>query len=264
MADRKPPIFETAALAWKDAFRAIDVMPAVLGIAFALHLVVSLTISAIGGSPYALIDSPWLSIIVIVANAVQAVLLAPLAIAVHRLVLLGETADHYPFEPKNSRFVRFVGFAILVKTLWLVPTTVDTLIPAVSVVTFVLLIPVVIMLVRRVILFPAIAIDAPGATWSKAGLDTKGSSWRVVFVFVLTALPVLIVNGLLGLLWFQLTPQAQSSAASFLFFSVIGSGIAIVALCSYAAAASHLFQARADAMTRPEATPLPSVPATIK
>lgn len=255
MAERKPPIAKTAAIAWRDAFRAIEVMPVVLGIAFALYLVMSFTISAINGSPYALIGSPWLPIISIVASVVQAVLLAPLAIAVHRLVLLGEKANSYPFEPKSSRFVRFVGFAILVKILWLIPNTIDTLIPAARVVTSVLLVAVVIIVVRRAILFPAIAIDAPGATWSKAGLDTKGSSWRVAFVFVLTALPFLIVNGLLALLWLQLTPQAQSSAASFLFFPVIGAGIAIVALCSFAAAASHIFQARADLMTRPEATP---------
>lgn len=230
-------------------------MPVVLGTAFALYLVMSLTNSAINASPYALVGSPWLPIISIVANVVQAVLLAPLAIAVHRFVLLGEKANRYPFEPNGSRFARFAGFAILVKILWLIPNTIDTLIPNARVVTSILLIAIIIILLRRVILFPAIAVDAPGATWSKAGLDTKGSSWRVAFVFVLTALPFLIVNGLLALFWLQLTPEAQSSAAGFLFFAVIGAGIAIVALCSFAAAASHIFQARADIMTRPEATP---------
>jgi hypothetical protein len=92
----------------------------------------------------------------------------------------------------------------------------------------------------------------PGATWSKARLDTKGSSWRVAFVFVLTALPVLVINGLLAWLWLSLlTPQAQPSAWSFLFFSVIGAVIAIAALCAFAAAASHIYRARADIMTRP-------------
>ena len=237
-------------------------MPVVAGIAYVLFLVMSLAISAINASPYALVGSPWLPIISIGAGIVQAVLLAPLAIAVHRFVLLGEKTNRYPLEPKSSRYLRFVGFAILVKILWLIPSTIESAIPAVrdnnpalasglGIVAFVLVITVVIIVVRRAILFPAIAIDAPGATWSKARLDTKGSSWRVAFVFVLTALPVLVINGLLYWLWLPLTPQAQPSTGSFLLFSVIGAVIAIAALCAFAAAASHIYRVRADIMTRP-------------
>jgi hypothetical protein len=262
MAEKKPPVIETAVIAWRDAFRAIEVMPVVAGIAFVLYLVMSLAISAINANAYALVSSPWLPIISIGASIVQAVLLAPLAIAVHRFVLLGEKTDRYPLEPKSSRYLRFIGFAILVKILWLIPSTIESLIPAardnnpalatgLGIVAFVLVITVVIIVVRRAILFPAIAIDAPGATWSKARLDTKGSSWRVAFVFVLTALPVLVINGLLYWLWLLLTPQAQPSAGSFLFFSVIEAVIAIAALCALAAAASHIYRARADIMTRP-------------
>src|SRR5262249_47728486 len=116
---------------------------------------------------------------------------------------------------------------------------------------FVLVITVIIVVVRRAILFPAIAIDAPGATWSKARHDTKGSSWRVAFIFVLTALPVLVINGLLSWLWLLPTPRAQPSAGSFLLFSVIEAVIAIPALCAFAAAASHIYRARADIMAQP-------------
>jgi hypothetical protein len=175
-------------------------------------------------------------------------------------VLLGEKTNRYPLEPKSSRYLRFVGFAILVKILWLIPSTIESLISivrdnnpalasALGIVAFVLVITIVIIAVRRAILFPAIAIDAPGATWSKARLDTKGSSWRVSFVFVLTALPLLVINGLLYWLWALLTPHAQPNAGSFLFFSVIEAVIAIGALC--ALAASHIYRVRADIMTRP-------------
>jgi hypothetical protein len=237
-------------------------MPVVAGIAFILSLVMSLAISANTANPYALVGSPWLPIISIGASIVQAVLLAPLAIAVHRFVLLGEKTNRYPLEPKSSRYLRFVGFAILVKILWLIPSTIESLISIVrdnnptlasglSIVAFVLVITIVIIAVRRAILFPAIAIDAPGATWSKARLDTKGSSWRVAFVFVLTALPLLVINLLLYWLWLLLTPQAQPNAGNFLFFSVIEAVIAIAALCAFAAAASHIYRVRADIMTRP-------------
>jgi hypothetical protein len=263
MAEKKLPVVDTALVAWSDAIRAIEAMPAVAGIAFVLYLGISLAISAINTNPYALIGSPWLPIISIAASIVQAVLLAPLAIAVHRFVLLGETTNRYPLEPQSSRYLRFVGFAILVKILWLMPSTIQSFIPAarennpdlatgLSITASVLVITVVIIVVRRAILFPAIAIDAPGATWSKARLDTKGSSWRVAFVFVLTALPPLAINVLIYWLWVSLTPQTQRNAVSFLLFSVIGAVVAIAALCAFAAVASHIYRVRADSMTRPQ------------
>src|SRR5262249_33471166 len=54
MAEKKLPVIKTAAIAWRDAFRAIEVMPAVAGIASVLYHVMSLAISAINGNPYAL------------------------------------------------------------------------------------------------------------------------------------------------------------------------------------------------------------------
>jgi hypothetical protein len=110
-AERKPTVVETAAIAWRDAFRAIEVMPVVAGIALVFNLVMSLAISAINANPYALVGSPWLPVISIGASIVQAVLFAPLAIAVHRLVLLGEKTNRNPLEPKSSRYLRFAGFA---------------------------------------------------------------------------------------------------------------------------------------------------------
>jgi hypothetical protein len=259
MANTKPPVVETAVIAWGDAFRAIGAMPVVAGIAFALVLVTSLASFAIIPDPYALVGSPWLPVLSIVSSIVQAVLLAPLAIAVHRFVLLGERTGRYPLEPGSSRYMRFVGFAILVKILWLIPSTIQTLslgakdnpglMAGIGIVVLALFITVIIVVVRRAILFPAIAIDAPGATWSNAGLDTKGSSWRVAIIFFLTALPVVVVAG--PLYWLLLTPPAQPSTGSWVIFSVIGAVIGVPALCAFAAAASHIFRARADVMTRP-------------
>jgi hypothetical protein len=264
MADTKPPVIETAVIAWRDAFRAIGAMPVVAGIAFVLVLVTSLI-------PNPDLHSPWFPVVSIGSSIVQAVLLAPLAVAVHRFVLLGERTNRYPLEPGSSRYLRFVGFAILVDILWLIPTTILTLAPdakdnpalvaGLGIAALVSLITVIIIVVRRVILFPAIAIDAPGATWSKAGRDTKGSFWRVAFIFVLTGLPILVISGLLFYwmlrpsvkTWWPLLlgPQAQLSTGSWLFLSVIWPVVGVLALCAFAAAASHIYRARADIMTRP-------------
>jgi hypothetical protein len=251
MANTKPPVFETAEVAWGDAFRAIGAMPVMAGIAFVLILVTSL-------ATYALVDSLWLPVVSIGASIVQAALLAPLAIAVHRFVLLGERTNGYPLDPGSSRYLRFVGFAILVKILWLIPSMIQLFIPrvrdipglpaALSIASIVLLIAVIIIVVRRVILFPAIAIDAPGATWSRAGLDTKGSSWSVAFIFILTVLPVLVIGGILYTI--LLLTLARSSVGSLLTLSVLGAVVGVPTLCAFAAAASHIYRARADVMTQ--------------
>jgi hypothetical protein len=265
MANTKPPVIQTAVIAWGDAFRAIGAMPVVAGIGFVLVLATSLASFAIVPNPSAIVGSPgsplirWIPLIQLGSTIVQAVLLTPLAIAVHRFVLLGERTNRYPLDPGSSRYLRFVGFAILVNILWLIPSTIQSLIlgaqnnPALAgglaIVVLVLLITVIIIVVRRAILFPAIAIDAPGATWSKARLDTKGSSWRVAVIFLLTALPPLVIGG--PIYWLLLRPQAQPSTGSWLFFYVIGSIVGVPLLCAYAAAASHIYRARADVMTRP-------------
>ena len=54
-------------------------------------------------------------------------LLAPLAIAVHRMVLLGETTDRYALDPSSLRYLRFVGFGILVTVLWSLPNALTSL-----------------------------------------------------------------------------------------------------------------------------------------
>jgi hypothetical protein len=252
MAGLKPPVIGTAVVAWQDAFRAIGAMPEVAGIALVLVLATSLAGFLIFPNPYALIGSPWLPVITIVSGVVQAILMAPLAIAVHRFVILGESTNRYPLEPGSTRYLRFVGFAILVKILWLIPSMIEGLVnPSLAsvfgIVAFVLSVTVIIVVVRRAILFPAIAIDAPGATWSNAGLDTKGSSWRVVFIFLLTALPVMVIRG--PFYWILLSPEPDMMDQ--LLFSVIGSVVGVPALCAFAAAASHIYRARADVMTRP-------------
>jgi hypothetical protein len=256
----KPTIAGTVVTAWQDAFRAIRAMPAVSGIAFTLLFVSSFAgfaaLNKLAGSTTLsqLADLPsgglGLAALEIISTVLQAALLAPLAIAVHRFVLLGESTNRYPLEPWSSRYLRFAGFAILVKVLWRIPNLISLSIylhGLAGVVEIVIFIAVVVITVRRVILFPAIAVDAPGATWTNAGLDTKGSSWRVAFILILTALPAVIIAGPVyyGLL------IAHWGTDRWLLPSVVGAIIGVPTLCALAAAASHIYRARAEVMTLP-------------
>ena len=189
--------------------------------------------------------------------------MAPLAIAVHRMVLLGETTERYNLNLSNSRFRRFVGFGIIIGLFWSVPNLIlwfaqgsGTLLVVTSIVSLILQIVIAIVTLRRVILFPAIAVDALGATWSNARNDTKGHSWRVLFVLFCTLLPMTIVT---TPLFFTLMMPPRLGEAGRILFSVISSAIGIVGLCALAAAASHLFKAYASRLTGARA----SVSATI-
>jgi len=257
MAQSKPPIIGTAVTAWEDAFRAIAAMPLVIGIAFIIVILLSLASFWIIPDPGALAASHWLPIFTIASSIVQGPLLAPLAIVVHRYVLLGEVANRYPIEPSSARYIRFSGFAILVKVLLSIPSVVESFMleeqdnPGVmallGIAVLALFIIIVLVVLRRVILFPAIAIDAPGATWSNARHDTKGSSWRVAFICLCVAVPAMIMGGLL----YYVLLRPGFSGAGRLMFSLLGAIVEIPTLCAFAAAASHIYRARAENLERP-------------
>ena len=253
MAATKPPVIGTAVAAWADAFNVIGAMPFVVGIALAIMIVVSLVGLAFLPSAY-IPANLWLPAFTVVFSIIQALLLAPLAIVVHRYVLLGELTDRYPLDPSSTRYMRFVGFAILVKLLGAIPGAIEGVFPnpqahpglafAWAITMVALLVIVAVVVVRRAILFPAIAIDAPGATWSNARRDTKGSSWRVALIFVCVALPAVVIS---IPLWY-LTVRIGFGHGGRLMFAVVGSVVDVPTLCAFAAAASHIYRARADSL----------------
>jgi len=252
----KPPIIGTALVAWEDTFRVIVAMPLIFGIALAIDFAVSLVTFAVIPDPLAFAAGGQLhvALLTVVSAVLTAVLFAPLAIVTHRFVLLGETTNRYPLDPFSARYVRFVGFAILFKLALVLPNTLMSLQSQISenpaatavftVATFVLTIIVFIVTVRRIILFPAIAVDAPGATWSNARRDTKGISWRVAFIFVCAALPQMIFGAVIGVV--ALSPEFKNGG--WLAIYVVGPLIGLPTICAFAAAASHIFRARADSL----------------
>jgi hypothetical protein len=266
--DGKLAIFGTAIAAWRDAFKAIGAMPGMAGIAFVILLAISLGSFLIFPNPFDLVGNPLLPLVGILSSIISSIFLAPLAIAVHRYVLLGEVTNGYRLEPSSPRYQRFVGFAILVNLLWSVPTTMQGLLPdskaeplisgVGGLIALVLFIAIIIMLVRRAILFPAIAVDAPGAGWRNAGQDTKGHSWRVAFIYLCVALPSLLL--IIPIYYLYMTSGAQGMTGR-IVYSVVTSIIQVPTLCAFAAAASHIYRAYANNLARPAGTAGPSVAA---
>src|SRR5437867_4704283 len=102
-ADGNPAIIGTAVKAWSDAFRAIAAMPLPAGVVFILTLLIAGVSLMVMPDPVAVANSPALHLLGLATSVVQSFLLAPLAIAVHRHVLLGEVTGRYAIEPSNPR-----------------------------------------------------------------------------------------------------------------------------------------------------------------
>lgn len=258
-AHEKPPIVGTAVMGWRDGLGAINAMPAVAGMAALVLLVIGVLSALLMPDPGPGLGEVAPLVSGILSNIVQAFVLAPLAIAVHRYVLLGEVTPHYALDASNPRYMRFVGFAILVKLLMAIPGLIFVLAAIFSAVHgaaaiagiagLVASIAVGIVALRRTILFPAIAVDAAGATWSNARNDTMGNSWRIAFILFCVMIPVLVLSLLLyfALMW----PLHVATTFDRVAFAVISTAVQILSICALAAVASHIFRALADRLAVP-------------
>ena len=256
----KPPIIGTAVMGWRDGLGAINAMPAVAGLTLLILLVISALSAQLMPGPAPVGLEVLLIVEGIIAGIIQAFAVAPLAIAVHRYVLLGEVTPRYALDPSSSRYLRFVGFAILANFLMAAPGLIMALTTATAgestavtamagVLTTVFTIIAVIVILRRAILFPAIAVDAPGASWSNARNDTMGNSWRVAFILLCVMLPVIALSLLpyFLLMW----PPREATAGGRIAFAIVSALLQIVSICTLAAVASHLFRALADRLAVP-------------
>ncbi len=128
-------------------------------------------------------------------EAIQAFLMTPYAIAVHRFVILGEVTMGYRIAPAEPRFRRFFGwslaFLVLSNASWALTLPEQTTLE--NILGVILYLVLMVVGLRLMVLFPAIAVDAPGANWRQAIADTDGHAWHIFLIIMATMLPFLIV-----------------------------------------------------------------------
>lgn len=245
-----PGIFDTAWQGWRYAFAAFWRMPVALGIAMALMFALNIATLPLMPAPKsdpALFDS----LLGAMVGIVQGLLLTPVAIAVHRFVLLGELSPNYAFAPSQPRFMRFFAFTVIYQFLVTVPASLMQISGAFGgwiagvggFVFFALFVAAIILSLRLLILFPAIAVDARGADWRNALLDSKGHALRILAVVVLVALPMLLV---VVPLYFALAWPGGPGTAGGIALSAIQAVASVLSVAAFAAAASRLFAAISD------------------
>ncbi|UPJ52275.1 hypothetical protein IVB30_13505 [Bradyrhizobium sp. 200] len=131
-------------------------------------------------------------------------LLTPFFLAVHRFLLLGEEPTRYDFEPSSPRFQLFFGWLAVGVVLVSFPSTVAAFAEAKGPVYYfgrpppdvdstigkVARIVAWAMVTQLLVLFPAVAVDAPGAGWQNAFSDSRSRIWFVLAVTILPFIPI--------------------------------------------------------------------------
>ena len=203
-----------ALVGWRDAMRAITQMMSVAGPAFLFTLMAE--------AAYQLLQGHSLAIEVVIFSVhwiAQSLVLTPLAIAVHRYVLLDEVTKHYALNLSDQRFQRFFGVAVAIQLLWLsmgiwlilghfafdmpmvrgepiTPKARENIF-WIFVVVFAVLVSCFVItrvILSIAILFPAVATDAPGAGWRNARDDSKEHIFRIFCAFALGFIPTLLLD----------------------------------------------------------------------
>ena len=101
---------------------------------------------------------------------------------------------------------------------------------------------------RTLILFPAIAVDSPGAGWKNAYQGSKGRVGLMFLIVITVAIPMIVVGWSLELLlWWAIGSSTAGQIHSILVQSVLS----VLSIAAYAAVASRLYLAFGERLGRP-------------
>jgi hypothetical protein len=255
MPSPRVPVFETICKAWIDAVRAIRAVPIVVGIAFLLYALTALCASSAavmiftnsGRSVAEWLASPAGVFYAILKTSIEIALQAPLAIALQRHVIRGEVATRYPLNPLRPSYLRYVGTVLALNFAFRVPEIiaiplVDAGLPyvvrvGVAYLLYAWMIAVLIVVVRKVALFPAIAVYAANATWRAFAPAGAGNSWRIALVLIGTTLPRAI--GFVAVEFLMPRPDWPYGTGRLILILAAGL-VQLPVLCALAAAAARI------------------------
>jgi hypothetical protein len=161
---------------------------------------------------------------------VEAFLLTPALIACHRFVILGEITQGYASNWLTPRFWRFFLLsAALIATVFvpvllmrwrLVPDDIMIAGFCASVLFFLA------AGTWLSLMFPAIAVDAPGMTLGNAVSDIRGNVRRIFWVGIVANLPLLLATFVVGVLQSAIFGDAIDHAVRVVFILLEGAMIA--------------------------------------
>jgi hypothetical protein len=190
--DQRLPSFRTVVrLAWSDTLMVFRRMPDF----FFITLLITF---AVGLAQYLVVwDGSSGKIIKELLDVPGSLLIVPFEIAVHRLVLLGEIPSHYLEQIGTERFRRFLLWSLVLWVMTAVPSIFAIIFPVSSWVSLsfgvIVILIAFVVTVRLVPFFPAISIDARGASVTNALADSRGYFWFIVRSALIPIIPFLLI-----------------------------------------------------------------------
>ncbi len=244
MKEHRLPIVPTLVVAYRDAWRLLFSLRTIIFSGFLILVAIAVAADFV---PHRLwYQEAFGEALGLLQDAIWAFLLTPIVIAIHRFIILGEVTPNYGLDIGAPAFRRMLIWLFGLRVFSGLPFTLLGALqalgfsPQATVIPFVVaLIIATAVLLRLAILFPAIAVEAPGATVPHAFAGTKGQVLRIFAVFFLALMPwifaVIIIVILLG-------PGAGAIGSAPAMISLVVAGITQMAIiCLSAAVASRAF-----------------------
>jgi hypothetical protein len=175
-------------------------------------------------------------------------LVTPYFIAMHRFILLGEVTHRYRLDWDDRRFQLFFGWAFTLYVLTRL-ASLDHVLPQHWMFKFIAVVATVavgVVFTRVTIMFPAIAVDAPGADPRRAFEDTRGHGWYIFFLFLVPFIPSVLVVALFGAV-----AAVLRSSGGLIFLLPVAGLASIVWLTMAVVIASRLYQWLGNRLNEP-------------
>ena len=252
------PIWRTIAATYREWWRMLPVLRPLVVDAVLLVIAIS-ALDAFVPTRWS-VQEPSASIITLVEAALRALLLAPVVAAIHRFIIRDNITKAYTLPLADAQFRRFFGWLFALELIGGFPLdflgwmqAFDVSLGASTVAFAVALVAAFALMLRLVVLPPAIAVGAPGARFTQALADTRGYSLRIFAIFVLALVPWLALGGLIGMVLIRHGSEETGSAAAMAGIAV-GGVIQTITLTLMAVIASLVFIALAAQVRNPGGT----------
>jgi hypothetical protein len=247
-----PPIGAAVGLAYGDLARIPGALSRVAAVALTIVLV-SDQAERLLLAPGADADNAA-ALASFVFGLVQTLLITPYLIAVHRFVVLDEITPGYVLAPFGNRrtqiyFLCWAALSVLATAPAFLPPLSAVEQPVGGFIGFAVLAylaGVMVFGLRMTLLFPAVAVEAPGAGFANALADAKGHLWRIFATGFLAGVPLIT----LAYLARNMFGPAGDGAA--FVVSLLRSLVAFVLLTQFVVISSRLYMWLGDRLTRSE------------
>ena len=244
-----PSIPQAVAQAYRDLAYCFSVLRRLAVIVLLITLVFQIAdILLLPSSP----AQPSLNLLArFVTGLAQGFLTVPYYIAVHRLIILGERTTSYALAPSSPRFQHFFWWLAAFGVVTFLPLFLLEMLPRARgmsplpylialALMLTVFIAIIIATLRFTIIFPAVAVDAPGASWQNVMADTKGYAWRIFLFGLLAALPLIAP----ALILIALAAIGTARGSSWIFgpiTMIFGAVLSVFAMTLFIVVASRVY-----------------------